>query len=110
MSLSFAELREQNAARAAAWAPDWTAQEYLIGVVEEVGEVAAIIKRLNRIASNAVTDNSDREALLAELPGEIADVLIYLDLLANAAGIDLGKAVREKFNNTSAKYGFEERL
>jgi hypothetical protein len=36
---------------------------------------------------------------------EMGDVLVALDLLAREMGINLGDAVRDKFNATSEKYG-----
>ena len=40
-----------------------------------------------------------------ELADELADVVIYLDILASQLGIDLGKAVMAKWNRTSLKVG-----
>ena len=37
---------------------------------------------------------------------ELADAFIYLDLTAQAAGIDLPSAVRQKFDRTSQKIGY----
>jgi len=34
-------------------------------------------------------------------------VIIYLDLIADKAGIDLATAIRNKFNKDSAKHGFD---
>jgi len=39
----------------------------------------------------------------ATLAGQLADVVICADLIAMAIGVDLGKAVREKFNESSDK-------
>lgn len=41
---------------------------------------------------------------------EIADVVIYADVLAQKLGIDLGEAVREKFNKVSARIGSKVEL
>ena len=45
-----------------------------------------------------------------QLRDEIADTFIYLDLLAQSQGIDLGEAVRNKFNRTSDKLGCDIKL
>lgn len=50
------------------------------------------------------------EELIQKARMEAADVVIYADLLANYLGFDLGDAVREKFNKTSSRYGFPEKL
>ena len=39
------------------------------------------------------------------LAKELADVIIYADLLAHAANIDLGQAVVDKFNEVSVRRG-----
>lgn len=43
--------------------------------------------------------------LRAAFRTEVADVFIYLDLMAQSQGFDLETAVREKFNETSRKLG-----
>ena len=43
-------------------------------------------------------------------PRELADTVAYADLLAQYYGIDLGRAVREKFNHVTERAGFPERL
>lgn len=44
------------------------------------------------------------------LAEELADVVICCDLIAIAAGLNLGNAVRNKFNDTSRKYGLNTRF
>ena len=44
------------------------------------------------------------------LANEIADVTLYLDLLADHYGIDVEAAIRRKFNIVSERQGFPERL
>jgi len=88
---------------------DWTPAQWLQAVVGEIGEFANIRKKYER------GDLTDEEyALLAAK--ELADVQIYLDLLASRAldrpsgevhpdGIDLGAATEEKFNEVSRRVG-----
>jgi len=38
---------------------------------------------------------------------ELADIVTYCDLLAQKCGIDLGRAVLEKFNRVSTRVGYE---
>lgn len=72
----------------------------------EVGEACNIIKKLERERIGIRGSRSTIEALAEEL----ADVIICADLIAMHEGIDLGKAVREKFNKTSEKYGLSTRM
>ena len=41
---------------------------------------------------------------------ELADVVIYLDILAMRLGVDLGAAVMDKFNRVSVRVGSTVRL
>ena len=52
-------------------------------LMEEVGELAAAL----------------REGKREELPGEFADVLAWLATIANVAGVDLERAVLEKYGS-----------
>lgn len=61
----------------------------------EVGELCNLIKKLKR------GENVPKE----ELAKEIADVQIYLDLLAARLGVELDNATIEKFNQVSVKRG-----
>jgi hypothetical protein len=61
---------------------------YTLGLAGEAGEVANVVKKLNR---DGPTD--DR---MADLGAELADVLIYLLLLAGEVGIDLAGAYEAK--------------
>ena len=44
------------------------------------------------------------------LAEELADIYLYLDLLATKAGIDLPTMIRAKFNEVSERQDFPERL
>ncbi|MBQ7568054.1 nucleotide pyrophosphohydrolase [bacterium] len=61
--------------------------------IEEVGELSTALQHI----SNAPDDPSCRQ----NLQEEFADVLGWLSTLANLHDIDLAKAVREKYLNSS---------
>ena len=77
---------------------DWSPAEWLQAVVGELGEYANLRKKVER------GDLSIKEAhpMLAD---ELADTVIYLDILAAQLGIDLGKAIMSKWNRTSERVG-----
>lgn len=77
----------------------------------EAGEVANVVKKLRRheCGLQGVLDKPYDE-LRTQLADELADVYCYLDLLATKAGVDLGEAIRRKFNVVSERQGFPERL
>ena len=111
--LDFGELRPANLVRCHdAYHPldEWSLCDWATAAAGEMGEVCGVVKKLRRISSD---DDAALDAFpdqLVPLSDEIADVVIYLDLLAARAGIDLGSAVRRKFNATSDKVGSTVRL
>lgn len=66
--------------------------------------------KLQRANQEAVDLGLEYEDLRNQLGWELADTVAYADLLAQYYGIDLGRAVREKFNHVSEREGFPERL
>lgn len=107
--LSFDQLTRANLARVARFKnnenqiahpggiTDWDLSEWCLAAFGELGEAANLIKKMNRGESIPLLD----------LQREIADTVIYLDLLSSRAGFNLGDAVREKFNLKSAKIGVD---
>ena len=65
-----------------------------MAVTGELGEFANLRKKVLR------GDLSMKDAHQA-LADELADVVCYLDILAFRMGVDLGEAVRSKFNRVS---------
>lgn len=95
--LTFSSLRKANLERLAKVfhhsLEDWSLTDWACAVGGETGELLNKIKKLRRGRKIAIT-------ALAE---EIADIVIYLDLLSARLGILMEKAVREKFNQVSKK-------
>lgn len=116
ISLSFAELRTANLARCVQFKdakgrlchPDgvnnWQLSQWSNAAAGEMGEACNVIKKIER--GDFPLDDITKEML----GKEVADVVTYLDLLAARAGIDLGKAVRDKFNEVSRRVGSEVTL
>ena len=86
----------------------WSLSDWLTATCGELGEAANIIKKLNRIRDGIPGNIEDETTLRRRLREEIADVAIYLDLLAQAAGFDLEEVREEKFKATSRKIGYVE--
>lgn len=78
----------------------------------ESGEAGNVVKKLRRVETDHIgrPGEQDTAVLLAKLGAELADTIIYADLLATYYGIDLASAIVKKFNQTSEEYGFPERL
>lgn len=116
MPLDFYTLRQANIARlpefknkhgepahSKADGSDWSPAQWLEAVVGELGEYANKHKKFVR--GDFTKGEFDKEAA-----DELADVLIYLDLLAFQLGIDLGKATIKKWNEVSARVGTNLRI
>ena len=107
-------ISELNLQRCLRWHPSglnsWSYSDWFTAMAGEVGELGNVIKKLNR-ARDGLPGNSLAPDELREMAKkEIADVYIYLDLLAQAMNVDLSSAVREKFNEVSDRNGFPEKL
>jgi len=119
--LSFAQMRVVNAARSKAWhgrggkvrkQDEWNAADWSNAMCGEAGEVANAVKKLRRLQTRIVSSKGPKtiEEAKAEIAKEMADTVLYLDLLADHLGIDLGAAVIAKFNEISDREGFPHRL
>lgn len=84
---------------------DWSLSDWFTATMGELGEAANIAKKLNRIR-DGIPGNKETESELREkLARELADTFIYLDLMAQSAGVDLLRAVVEVFNAKSEQIG-----
>lgn len=114
-NLDFKSLRLANDDRARRWHPPgsqpWTSADWSNALCGEAGELANVVKKLRRHETGVASVGApSSEVLMAMAAEEIADVVIYADLVARHLGVDLAAAVRAKFNKVSEKYGFPERL
>lgn len=82
---------------------DWSPGEWICAVTGELGELANLIKKVKR------GDLTMEEARTA-ISKEIADVVIYLDILALQCGVHMGAAVIDKFNEVSKRVGSTIRI
>lgn len=88
----------------------WSLSDWFTACLGELGEAANVAKKLNRIR-DGIPGNKEAEAELREkLARELADTFIYLDLLAQAAGVDMAAAVAETFNAKSIEIGSPHRV
>lgn len=102
---------------------DWNVLEWAGATAGECGEMANVAKKMRRheIVSRQKNTlwhkeeytaryNNKQDKLRQQLADEVADTVIYLDLLCASQGIDLQEAIIKKFNETSKKIGFKEKL
>lgn len=91
----------------------WSAAEWSNAAAGEMGEACNLTKKMIRHRDGVVGnegEDKNLDTLREKLADEIADVVIYLDLLAASQSINLGAAVIKKFNKTSEKITAPERL
>lgn len=88
----------------------WSLSDWFTATLGELGEAANVAKKLKR-ALDGVRGNKETEPQLREmLRREVADTVIYLDLLAQRGGFDLWEAVRETWNAKAEQLGYPGRL
>lgn len=114
--LTFEEVSKINAERAEKWhngfpnhKDGWTGADWSNAMCGEAGETANVVKKLRRIETG-LNQRNTKEDLLKDLANEIGDTYLYLDLLAQYYGLEIGSCIRNTFNRISEREGFEERL
>ena len=103
MSLTFEELREKNVARCEQvfhTLENWSLTDWATALAGEVGEACNLIKKRRR----GETVNTE------DIVDELADTVIYADLLAARLGVSLAEAVRRKFNEVSDRRNSDIRM
>lgn len=83
----------------------WSLSDWFTAIIGELGEAANVAKKLNRVRDGIPGNSESPEELRAKLARELADSFIYLDLLAQSAGIDLSAVVPSVFNAKSEQIG-----
>src|SRR5262245_21519982 len=132
----FEQLRDTNLERCARWHPgfptddEWTLADWSNAMGGEVGETSTVLltllarmvsasgeaqnltKKLRRLQTGTHGNplEQDWDALVVRLGEEVADVIIYADLLLAKLDLDMWACVVTKFNQKSEELGFPERL
>lgn len=87
---------------------DWLPSQWSNAMCGEAGELANLIKKLDRGDFSLDEQCPDRPGGVTwrdRIAEEAADVICYADLVCNRLGIDLGRAVQSKFNAVSERVG-----
>ena len=109
--LTFDALQDANRERGKVWGKGQDIP-VLFNAVElggECGELLNAIKKAERYKLGMPGGVSFGQSM-QDIADELGDVVICCSLLANKLGIDLGAATARKFNKTSEKHGFPQRL
>lgn len=93
---------------------DWSPADWSNAMAGEAGELVEVLLPLIAKSGgvcNLTKKHQRGDAVdLEEVGKEIADVVIYADLLAHRLGIDLSDAVRAKFDEVSRRVGSDIQL
>ena len=114
-SLTFAKLRVVNVARCEAvfhGLDRWSPTDWGCAMAGEAGEACNIIKKLRRLddGPKPAYYEGEKTRLAEEAALELADVIIYCDLLAARLGYTLEEVVKTKFNVVSNRRGSHIKL
>lgn len=111
------ELQEKNVARCERDFKhrllDWSALEWAGAMAGEAGEATNFAKKLTRgdfKLDDPMTRKGVTQSARLHLADEVADMVIYADLLCTYAGTSLREALVRKFNATSVERGSTIRL
>lgn len=93
---------------------DWSPADWSNAMAGEAGELLEVLLPLI-VKTNSTCNLTKKvqrgdEISLDEIGKEIADVVIYADLLTHRLGIDLSDAVRQKFDEVSGRVGSDVRI
>ena len=107
--LTFNTLRDANVERIknskyAKCENEWTTAHWVQALVGEVGELANILKKIDRGDYDECVPAVREQNILA-IANELADIQCYLDILAFKLNVDLGQAAMDKFNEVSERIG-----
>lgn len=85
----------------------WTAAEWACAMAGEAGEACNVAKKIKRLdtGTNTAKDPASLDECRNLMAAELADTIIYADLLAASLDINLGDAIRDKFNAVSKRMG-----
>jgi NTP pyrophosphatase (non-canonical NTP hydrolase) len=84
---------------------DWSLNDWLTALGGEVGEAMNIAKKIRR--GDYVGDHAAASCALSELAKEIADVIIYADLIMTELGRNTGQEVQRKFDEVSKRVSYK---
>jgi NTP pyrophosphatase (non-canonical NTP hydrolase) len=85
-----------------AYAPclEWTLADWSNAIAGETGEMCNMIKKIRR--GDAIDPK--------EVGKELADIIIYADILASLLGLDLSDCIVQKFNEVSDRVGSDVKI
>lgn len=90
------------------WSDDYRADVVFRALVvcASIGKVVEAVKKLLRSKRDIAGNGGNVE----RIAWQMVDAIVSIDSLSSKLDISLNQAIKDKFNHTSIKYGFETRL
>lgn len=114
--MDLSEISATNRSRCARWhmeGEEWSAADWGNALAGETGELCNVIKKIRRRETGVLPtpyNTPEMHELMSKVKDEIADVFLYLDLVACHFNLELEECIFPKFNKVSEAQGFPERL
>ena len=93
---------------------DWTPADYATALAGDCGLVCREIRRMRGLAAIpedvSAVDSTKYKVHKMAITEQLAELVIFADLLATRFGIDLGDAVHRHFNKVSGLLGSKVKL
>lgn len=84
----------------------WSVSDWLVAILGELGEAANIVKKLNRVRDGIRGNKETEQQLCDKLRQELGDTFVYLDLIGQSLGFNIGDAAMEVFKSKSKEIGY----
>jgi NTP pyrophosphatase (non-canonical NTP hydrolase) len=88
----------------------WSTSDWFTALLGELGEAANVAKKLNRVRDGVKGNRETADALRVKLRQELGDAFVYLDLLAQHEGFNIGAAAVEVFDAKSEELSCSIRI
>lgn len=106
--LTFAHLHAVNADRCInGWnhrLEDWSLSDWLIAIGGEVGEALNVVKKLNRERDGIIGNTVSPAVLMEALADELADAVIYIDLIASRLDVEVDQRTFDEFRTATEQH------
>jgi NTP pyrophosphatase (non-canonical NTP hydrolase) len=93
---------------------EWSTAEWMNALAGEAGEACNVAKKILRVdkklRGSVKKGDKSRERLVAKLANEVADVVIYADLVLAREGVSLAASVVRVWNKKSKQIGYDRKL
>lgn len=113
IELTISDIHEINQERKLEWhgpGNEWSPAEWGNALAGECGELCNVLKKILRESQGINTKQYAPGQLRQMAADEIADVYLYLDIIAEELSIDLYEAIVKKFNEVSERENLPQRI